>query len=186
MFGTTAERSYPGPRSVKRQGGSRMGTSMGHTDKGKPAAAHGGRWRPWFRFLLHFGEMVVAMYLGMMLLDMPSGMVISALGFSNSDPVTSALVMTVTMTVPMVLWMRVRGHTWERSGEMGAAMVIPSLVIVALAIAGVIARQGLAGTVMNPMIPAMLALMLYRRSEYAHCGTHRSDPPVREELELAG
>lgn len=149
-----------------------MDTSIGHTDKGKTAAAHGGRWRPWFRFLLHFGEMVVAMYLGMMLLDMPSAAVSSALGFSNSDPVTSALVMTITMTVPMVLWMRVRGHTWERSGEMGAAMVVPSFVIVALAITGIISRAGLAGAVMDPMIPAMLALMLYRRSEYAHAHTH--------------
>lgn len=42
--------------------------------------------------------------------------------------------MTFNMTVPIVLWMRVRGHTWKRTGEMGAAMVLPSLVIVALAI----------------------------------------------------
>ena len=147
---------------------------------------HAGRWQPWLRFFLHFGEMVVAMYLGMYLLAIPSGMVVSALGYSNSDPVTAALVMTFNMTVPMVLWMRVRGHTWERSGEMGAVMVVPSLVIVALALAGVIARDGLAGTVMDPMIPAMLALMLYRRSEYAHCGNHQSHPALHEELELAG
>jgi flagellar biosynthetic protein FliP len=91
--------------------------------------------------------------------------------------VVSALVMTATMTVPMVLWMRVRGHSWERSGEMGAVMAIPSLAIVALAVAGVISRGGLAGTVMEPMLPAMLALMLYRRSEYAHCGSHRQVAP---------
>lgn len=135
------------------------------------------RWRPWLRFLLHLGEMVVAMYLGMYLLAMPSGAVISALGYSGSDPVVSALVMTANMTVPMVLWMWVRGHTWERAGEMGAAMVLPAIVIVVLAIAGVISRNGLAGAVMEPMIPAMLALMLYRRSEYAHCGAHRQVAP---------
>jgi hypothetical protein len=39
---------------------------------------------------------------------------------------------------------------------------------------------------MDPMIPAMLAVMLYRWSEYAHCGTHRSVPALHEELELAG
>ena len=143
-------------------------------------------WRPWLRFLLHFGEMVLAMMLGMYLLDMPSRAVISALGHSTSDPVTSALVMTFNMTVPMVLWMRVRGHSWERSGEMGFAMLVPSIAIVALAILGVISRDGLAGTVMYPMIPAMLALMLYRRSEYAHSGPHRSEPILDEELELAG
>ena len=162
-----------------------MGKTMGHTDRDATAAARDGRRRSWLRFLLHFGEMVVAMWLGMYLLDMPSGMVISALGYSTSDPVTSALVMTVTMTVPMVLWMRVRGHSWERSGEMGAVMVIPAIGIVALAVAGAISRNGLAGVVMDPMIPAMLAVMLYRRSEYAHCGTHRSEPAFDEESELA-
>jgi flagellar biosynthetic protein FliP len=162
-----------------------MGKNIGLIDKGATAASHGGRWRPWLRFLLHFGEMVVAMYLGMYLLDMPSGAVISALGYSSSDPVTSALVMTFDMTVPMVLWMRIRGHTWERSAEMGAAMVVPAVVIVVLAIAGVISRSGLSGTVMEPMLPAMLALMLYRRSEYAHCGTHRAKPALDAELELA-
>jgi hypothetical protein len=59
-------------------------------------------------------------------------------------------------------------------------------LIVALAIASVISRDGLAGTVMVPMIPIMLALMLYRRSEYAHCGAHPSEPGLDERLELAG
>jgi flagellar biosynthetic protein FliP len=134
---------------------------------------------------MHFGEMVVAMYLGMYLLAMPSTALLSALGFSNSDPVVSALVMTFNMTIPMVLWMRVRGHTWERSGEMGAAMAVPAAVIVALAVAGVIPENGLSGAVMDPMLPAMLALMLYRKSEYAHCGTHRSEPALDAEMELA-
>lgn len=31
------------------------------------------------------------------------------------------------MTVPMVLWMRHRGHSWERGGEMAAAMNLPLL-----------------------------------------------------------
>jgi sulfite exporter TauE/SafE len=151
-----------------------------------PKVSHAGGWRPRLRFVLHFGEMVVAMYLGMYLLDMPCGMVISALGYSTSDPVTGALLMSATMTVPMVLWMRVRGHSWERSGEMGAVMVIPAIVIVGSATAGVISRDGLAGTVMDPMIPAMLALMVYRRSEYAHCGTHHSEVALQERAELAG
>lgn len=54
-------------------------------------AAHGGWWRPWLRFLLNFREMVVAMWLGMYLLAMPTGAVTAALGYSDSDPVVSAL-----------------------------------------------------------------------------------------------
>jgi flagellar biosynthetic protein FliP len=130
--------------------------------------------------------MVVAMMLGMYLLAAPSGAVLSALGYSSSDPVTSALVMTFDMTVPMVVWMRIRGHGWARSAEMGAAMVLPAVVIVALAIAGTIPQSGLSGAVMDPMIPAMLAVMLYRRSEYAHCGNHQSVHGVEEVTKLAG
>lgn len=179
MVELLAKRVKPHRRYVRSQQGSSepCDTSV---------ASHSGGWRPWLRFLLHLGEMVVAMYAGMYLLGMPSGAILSAIGISDSDPVTSALVMTFNMTVPMVLWMRIRGHTWERAGEMGAAMVLPSVVIVALAIAGAIPRAGLSGTVMYPMIPAMLVAMLYRRSEYAHCGTHRSEPALDTELELAG
>ena len=89
------------------------------------AASRGGHWRPWLQFLLHLGEMVLAMMLGMYLLDAPSGAVISALGYSDSDPVLSALVMTFNMTVPMVLWMRFRGHAWERAGGCGRPWCFP-------------------------------------------------------------
>ena len=135
---------------------------------------------------MHFGEMVLAMMLGMYLLDMPSGAVVAASGYSYSDPVVSALAMIFNVTVPMVLWMRFRGHTWERAGEMGAAMVIPAIALVVLALVGVISRSGLSGAVMDPMLPAMVAVMLYRRSEYAHTGSHRSESAFDAELELAG
>jgi flagellar biosynthetic protein FliP len=106
---------------------------------------------------------------------MPLGMAMTAIGYSG--PVASALLMTFTMTAPMIVWMRVRGHTWERAGEMGAAMVIPSIALIVLSLFGVIAQSGLANAVMIPMIPAMVAAMLYRRTEYAHCGSHREVAP---------
>jgi flagellar biosynthetic protein FliP len=127
------------------------------------------------RFLLHLGEMSLAMMLGMYLLAMPCGMIVAAIGFSG--PIVSALVMTFNMTAPMVLWMRFRGHTWERSGEMGAAMVIPTIALVVVSLFGVIPQDGLANAVMIPMFPAMVAAMLYRRADYAHCGGHRPVAP---------
>ena len=36
------------------------------------------------------------------------------------------------------------------------------------------------------MIPAMIAVMLYRRSEYAHSGPHQPALSVEEKPELAG
>ena len=132
-------------------------------------------WRPWLRFLLHLGEMVLAMMLGMEILGMPSGAVMAALGYSG--PIPSALMMTVNMTVPMVLWMWFRGHAWARSAEMGAAMVLPAIALVMLSLVGVIAQSDLSGAVMDPMLPAMIALMLYRRADYTHGGTHRQTAP---------
>ena len=40
--------------------------------------------------------------------------------------------MAFTMTVPMVAWMRYRGHSWQPTLEMAASMVIPTLIAIAL------------------------------------------------------
>jgi hypothetical protein len=66
-------------------------------------------------FIRHYVEMVVAMFLGMAILGVPAGWTLSALGTSmhalHSDaPALMLLGMAVTMTVPMVAWMRYRGH----------------------------------------------------------------------------
>ena len=136
----------------------------------RPVTSRPGWRRPWLRFVFHLGEMTVAMLLGMEILGIPTGAVLTALGYS--DPILSAVVMTLNMTVPMVLWMRFRGHAWERAGEMGVAMVVPAAVIVMLGIAGMVARDDLSNAVMVPMLPAMAAAMLVRRAEYAHAGAH--------------
>jgi hypothetical protein len=69
------------------------------------------------------------------------------------------------MTVAMVAWMRYRGHTWRSSSEMGAAMVIPAAPLICLRLLDVIS-----GPVCNvycfATIVAMVAVMLYRRSDY--------------------
>ena len=47
-------------------------------------------------------------------------------------PVQSLLVMAVSMTVPMLAWMRHRRHDWKRSTEMGAATVVPVIPFICL------------------------------------------------------
>jgi hypothetical protein len=42
------------------------------------------------------------------------------------------LSMGLTMTVPMVAWMRYRGHAWRPTNEMAASMLIPTVVTMAL------------------------------------------------------
>ena len=131
------------------------------------AAHHGGR-RGIRPFLGHFAEMFVAMMLGMPLLGMPLSLLGGAL-FGTAAvhiPEVRALGMAVAMTIPMVAWMRFRGHAWRPSAEMGAAMIVPALALFPLYWAGLIPGRSLSGLEMALMLPAMLAAMLYRRHEY--------------------
>jgi hypothetical protein len=75
--------------------------------------------------------------------------------------------MGFNMTVPMVLWMRYRGHSVARNAEMAASMIVPTAIAAALAAAGVLAAGGALELQHVVMIPAMLGVMLWRYDEYA-------------------
>jgi hypothetical protein len=79
----------------------------------------------------------------------------------------AAFAMAFNMTASMVLWMRYRGHCWERGGEMAGAMNLPLLTLFLLYGLGVIAADGVLGLQMMLMIPAMVGAMLYRKEEYS-------------------
>jgi hypothetical protein len=113
-------------------------------------------------FLQHLGEMLVAMMLGMVLLMPVYGAIMRAFGYDHQGkqlPELSAFVMTFTMTLPMVAWMRFRGHDWARSGEMAGAMFLPAVVLLPLCVAGMLPHTALSAGV-------MIGVMLYRRSTY--------------------
>jgi hypothetical protein len=125
------------------------------------------------RFARHFLEMVLVMMVGMMVLGAAFGalhVLLFGSGFAEAwrDHVgLAAFAMAFNMTVPMVLWMRYRGHSWERGCEMAAAMNLPVLPALVLYGAGVIPARGVLGMQMMLMLPAMLAAMLYRKEEYS-------------------
>jgi hypothetical protein len=75
--------------------------------------------------------------------------------------------MTFNMTVPMVALMRYRGHGWERSGEMAAAMFAPAFALVVLFWLGVFSADVVLPLEMALMLPAMIAVMALRFDEYA-------------------
>src|SRR5215216_3730078 len=94
-------------------------------------------------FVRHYVEMVVAMFLGMALLGVPASWALGAVGSSWSELNTDApslmlLAMAVTMTVPMVGWMRYRGHGWRANTEMSASMVLPTLAAIAVLETGIV------------------------------------------------
>lgn len=119
-------------------------------------------------FTRHYVEMVVAMFLGMGVLLPPLGAALRAFGTSLHDTDTLMIsAMAVTMTVPMVTWMRYRGHGWQPCADMTAAMVIPTLAVLALLWTGLIGDLGVLLVIEHvAMLPSMLVAMLLRRDEY--------------------
>jgi hypothetical protein len=114
-------------------------------------------------FTRHYVEMLVAMLLGMLIIGMPLG----ALLTDGNGPELDLLGMAFAMTVPMVAWMRYRGHGWQPAWEMSAAMFLPSFAAIALLWAGVVEDAGTLMLIQHVvMFPAMLVAMLLRRSEY--------------------
>jgi hypothetical protein len=127
-------------------------------------------------FTRHYIEMVVAMLLGMVLLGMPLSIGLEAVGidvgsWDKDAPALMLLGMAFTMSVPMVAWMRYRGHGWAPAGEMAASMFIPSIVAIALLWGGLVEDSHSLLMIQHvAMLPAMLVAMVLRRSEY---GGHR-------------
>ena len=119
-------------------------------------------------FLGHFAEMIVAMMVGMMLFGMPLRALQGVLLGPSSVgvPELRAVGMAVSMSVSMVAWMLYRGHSWRASAEMAAAMIVPTVALFPFLWVGIISGGALFGLEHGLMLPSMLAVMYYRRSEY--------------------
>jgi hypothetical protein len=129
-------------------------------------------------FIRHYAEMVVAMFLGMGVLGLPAGWVMGALGTSWSQlhseaPALMLFAMAVTMTVPMVAWMRFRGHGWRANSEMSASMFLPTFAVIGLLWAGLVEDIGVLLAIEHvAMLLSMLAAMLLRPAEYTRQHGH--------------
>jgi cytochrome bd-type quinol oxidase subunit 2 len=125
-----------------------------------------------FHLARHLAEMFLAMMAGMMV---GAFVLATAVGTSVSEArrehaVAWVVVMAFDMTVPMVAVMLYRGHSRRSAGEMAAAMIVPALPIVALQLSQVV--SGEVGRVYMPVsMVAMIALIVYRRSEYRTAAT---------------
>jgi hypothetical protein len=119
------------------------------------------RGRQTLRFLRHFGEMMLAMLLGMAVFDVVTGALLIPLG-----PEVSAASMAVAMTVPMAAWMLIRKHAWRLNVEMAGAMIVPTIVLIVASSLGLLPRTSLMLFTHILMVPAMLAVMLSRWRDY--------------------
>jgi hypothetical protein len=129
-------------------------------------------------FVRHYIEMVVAIFAGMVVLGLPAGAALSAAGMSMSElhndaPALMLFGMAVTMTAPMVAWMRHRGHGWPASSGMAASMFIPAFATIALLWGGLVKDIGALMLIEHvAMLPSMFVAVLLRRDEYSGAHDH--------------
>ena len=131
-----------------------------------------------WRFARHYLEMVAAMLLGRVILGLPAAGLLALAGSSLGEleaeaPAVYLLGMAVTMTAPMVAWMRHRGHAWQPCAEMSAAMFLPAFAAIGLLATGAVESfHALLMLEHIAMGPLMLLAMLLRYREYAlpHAG----------------
>ena len=121
-------------------------------------------------FARHFGEMVLAMVLGMVVLGGLGELAFAASGSGLTDQSAAFQVtfMGLSMTVPMVAWMAYRGHTAAQNAEMAGSMMVPTMIAATLALAGTLESAAALELQHIVMIPAMLGVMLWRYEDYSH------------------
>ena len=74
--------------------------------------------------------------------------------------------MATAMSVPMVAWMRHRGHAWAPAWEMSLAMYAGFVVLYPLHCAGLLSEAAVMSYGHVLMLGFMLLAMLWRRREY--------------------
>jgi hypothetical protein len=126
-------------------------------------------------FVRHYLEMVLAMVAGMVLLGPPLMLTSRLLGYSFMfDPTIRTLVMATNMNIGMIVWMRYRGHTWERTMEMVVGMTVPFLVWLVPMWMGLISELTLNIVGHLAMLAGMYLSMLFRREEYSQDHTQHA------------
>jgi flagellar biosynthetic protein FliP len=106
--------------------------------------------------------------LGSALLGLAALVGVSRSELTDDAPALLLIGMGLSMTAPMVWWMARRGHSAAATREMAGAMIVPTVAVVALLAFGTVTDVGELLEIQHVvMFPAMLAVMLLRRSEYS-------------------
>jgi len=126
-------------------------------------------------FLRHYLEMCAPMCIGFAVGDLAYFWAAAQFGYSkpfSELPELSVVVVTFTMTAPMVAWMLFRGMPRRETAEMALVMPVLAIALLALGWAAVLARRDLALLEHGLMMPAMLVPMLFRLDLYTGRSHH--------------
>jgi hypothetical protein len=130
-------------------------------------------------FLRHYLEMCAPMCIGFAVGDLVYFWAAERFGYSepfSELPELSVLVVTITMTAPMVAWMLYRGMPRRETAEMAAVMPILAIALLVLGWLVIVPKGDLALLEHGLMMPAMLVPMFFRLDLYTgragHTGHH--------------
>ncbi|HEX2499398.1 MAG TPA: hypothetical protein VHO00_11420 [Actinomycetes bacterium] len=115
--------------------------------------------------------MLIAMAVGMVVLEPVWALTFDALAWSGVlDRLdVHAMVMASDMSIPMVLWMRLRSGTWAGSGRMSASMFAPFSVLLVPFWAGAVSGDAMFVAAHVLMLPCM-AFALVRSHRVGQAG----------------
>ena len=144
--------------------------------KGSPAAASTiSRWRRTGHFLRHYFEMCAPMCVGFAVGDLVYFWTAGQFGYSEPFrelPELSVLIVTFTMTAPMVAWMLFRGMPRRETAEMAAVMPVLAIALLTLGGLTVVPKGDLALLEHGLMMPVMLIPMFFRLDLYTGRARH--------------
>jgi hypothetical protein len=148
------------------------------------AASTMGRRRQVRHFVRHYIEMCAPMCIGFAVGDLVYFRAAEQFGYSepfSELPEVSVLVVTFTMTAPMVAWMLFRGMPRRETAEMVAVMPILAIALLALGWLALVPKSELALLEHGLMVPAMLVPMFLRLDLYTGRTGHtaRHTPRLR-------
>jgi hypothetical protein len=139
------------------------------------------------QFLLHYFEMCVPMCVGFAVGDLVYFWAAGKFGYSHPFkdlPELSVVVVTFTMTAPMVAWMVHRGMPRRAIAEMAAVMPVLGAALLVFGWLSVLPMGELALWEHGLMMPAMLVPMILRpdlyTSKHSHPHTATRAPGVSE------
>jgi hypothetical protein len=127
------------------------------------------------RFTLHFFEMCAPMCVGFAIGDLVYFWAAGKFGYSDPFedlPELSVVVVTFTMTAPMVAWMVYRGMPLRPIAEMAAVMPVLGAALLVFGWLSVLPMGDLALLEHGLMMPAMLVPMFLRLDLYTGRHSH--------------
>jgi hypothetical protein len=149
------------------------------TQHGSGAATTGsdahklGLGRQVWHFARHYLEMCAAMCIGGVTLNMLVFVTGPALlGYPDlrqQAPGPALVLASFLFTLPMAVWMRIRGMAWRPTLEMSIATIGVAIVVVALSAAGLVSQAGLQAWLKascGPWCAVMVVAMLFRLPLY--------------------